>query len=58
MLILGEILAHFKCLEKVIEEQEDVVRQIISYLNANITHAPSLDDLSEKVHTYEKNQPC
>lgn len=48
MLILGEILAHFKCLEKVSEEQEDVVRQIISYLNANITHAPSLNDLSEK----------
>ena len=48
VLILREILDNFRHMEAAHEEQGDLIRQIISYLNANITHAPSLEALSEK----------
>lgn len=47
VLILGEILDHLKNTEKTTEEQTDVIRQVIAYLNANIVHAPSLEELAD-----------
>lgn len=50
VLILREILENFRHMEVTHEEQGDLIRQVISYLNANITHAPSLEALSEKFY--------
>ena len=47
ILILGEILEHLQHMEKTAEDQTDVIRQVIAYLNANIIHAPSLEELAD-----------
>ena len=46
ILILGEILEGLKRAEKSAEEQGDIVRQVISYINAHIDKALSLEDLA------------
>lgn len=48
VLILGEILADFKRMKKVDDEPGDMIKQVISYINANITNAPSLEQLSKR----------
>lgn len=50
VLVLGEILDHFRHMEKVGVQQSDVVRSVISYLNDNIVNAPSLEELSERFY--------
>lgn len=47
-LILSELLSCFRRTEKVHEEQEDTVQQVISYINRNVADAPSLEELSAK----------
>lgn len=46
--ILSEILTGLKYTEKADGGQEDIVRQVISYINKNVTDAPSLEELSAK----------
>lgn len=46
VLILEELLKNFRCVERVDEEQGELVKQIISYINRNIVKAPSLEELS------------
>ncbi len=45
-LIMGEIRESFRGMEKVYEQQQDVIRQVIAYLNENIADAPSLEELA------------
>lgn len=45
-LILSEILAGFVHMKKADEEQGGLIRQVISYINQNVTNAPSLEELS------------
>ncbi|MGN0660588.1 MAG: helix-turn-helix domain-containing protein [Oscillospiraceae bacterium] len=46
VLVLGEILRKFKQTERVCKESNDIVKQVISYINAHVVNAPSLEELS------------
>lgn len=47
ILILGEIIRHFKQMEKVYDEPQELIRRVITFINANVVDAPSLEELSE-----------
>lgn len=50
ILILNEIFEKLKATDKTSDEQSDLIRQVIAYINDNITETPSLDELSEKFY--------
>lgn len=50
ILILGEILAKLKLSKKVDTPQGDIVKQVIAYINANVEHAPTLEELEAKFY--------
>ncbi|MGN0639085.1 MAG: helix-turn-helix domain-containing protein [Huintestinicola sp.] len=45
-LISEAILRKLKTAPRAAEEQEDLIRQVISYINRNVVNAPSLEELS------------
>ncbi|MGN1417441.1 MAG: AraC family transcriptional regulator [Oscillospiraceae bacterium] len=48
VLILGEILDKLKSMERVGEEQGDLIRQVIGYINRHVADSPSLEELSAR----------
>lgn len=48
VLILEEILSRLKDAEQVGEESGELIERVISYINRNVTEAPSLEELSAK----------
>ncbi len=50
VLIVSELLRELRLSEIRREEDADVIQQIIAYINVNVAHAPSLDELSEKFY--------
>lgn len=47
-LIYDTILRKLRSTPRAEEEQEDLIRQVISYINRNVVNAPSLEELSDK----------
>lgn len=45
-LILGEIFASFRRAEKIDDEQGNIIRRVIAYINQNVADTPSLAELS------------
>lgn len=46
LLILGKILESFQHMEKAEAQPNDLIKQVISFLNQNVVHAPTLEELS------------
>lgn len=50
VLILGELMDKLKSVEKVGEEQGELIREVIGYINRHVADSPSLEELSARFY--------